>query len=143
MNTIAIFVVVYCSLVAVKGRERRVDVAEEIFDYRELVDTCYSCYSSHSWDDCYDKEERKSCEDECKLKKCNRCYKMYDKTNNLYRKGCTHEDDCDNAVRDLCKGADCEVFCCYGNRCNGASGITWSVVLVTMTAVISLFKQWF
>jgi len=109
------------------------------------VDSCYHCFSTTSWTDCYDQEYREDCRDYCRSRgiACDRCYKYYDITNNLYVKGCAQKVNCDNAWRDLCMSPECEIHCCDGNNCNGSArlsvslGIVFAMVLSTIVSYLA------
>merc|ERR1711915_249700 len=140
MGKIILFTaIVFSTILAIRARKKQ----EEVFDDLDLVESCYSCYSSHSWDDCYDKEESETCWDECKLKRCDRCYMMYDPSMRLYKKGCTYKEACENAQRYLCDGSDCEVVCCDSDDCNGASSVSRCLSLLVAVAVLALLRNFF
>nr|QNH72548.1 toxin candidate TRINITY_DN37438_c1_g1_i1 [Pachycerianthus maua] len=103
------------------------------------VDSCYTCRSVKSWDDCNSNMKKTSCSGKCGSKTCDACQKTEGSKAGVtaYTKECSVETICE-ATEDICAVAntECKAWCCTGDDCNGVSGTMASLVVVT-TALLT------
>ena len=104
---------------------------------------CYVCRSRASWKDCNLDREEVRCSPEQDT-----CAKVYAEanTNSPYTKMCMTKSECTNLKGNCGKankrevsGAECDVNCCHGNRCNTASRYLVSGILLLLACSITLF----
>ena len=109
---------------------------------------CYQCLSTKSWDDCASVQKEVACDsDEDTCAKIHYDAKSRDRAMSIegYVKYCKPPKLACN--EDLCKGfappgatlKKCQVNCCEGNLCNGATVPLVSAILLSASALLAFF----